>query len=154
VAAVSATAAIARYAGPVLLAHGAEDGIVPRSHFDRLAAAVRAGRTHDPNAAPVETLVVAGGQHSWLYEDAGYRRTVAGFLTRALGGPFDPDSAADLAAATPSERIPEAEAGFGAVDELHGGLRTLAQVALPGATRPPHSERAATAVADTPRAET
>ena len=137
VTAVSATASIARYAGPVLLAHGEDDGVVPRSHFERLAAAARAGRAGDPNAAPVETLLVKGGQHSWLYEDAGYRRAVAGFLTRALGGPFDPATAADLAAATPAERIPEAEAGFGAVDELPGGLRTLAQVALPGATRPP-----------------
>ena len=137
VTAVSATASIARYAGPVLLAHGEDDGVVPRSHFERLAAAARAGRAGDPNAAPVETLLVKGGQHSWLYEDAGYRRAVAGFLTRALGGPFDPATAADLAAATLAERIPEAEAGFGAVDELPGGLRTLAQVALPGATRPP-----------------
>ena len=137
VTAVSATASIARYAGPVLLAHGEDDGVVPRSHFERLAAAARAGRAGDPNAAPVETLLVEGGQHSWLYEDAGYRRAVAGFLTRALGGPFDPATAADLAAATPAERIPEAEDGFGAVEELAGGLRALAQVALPGATRPP-----------------
>ena len=147
VTAVSATASIARYAGPVLLAHGEDDGVVPRSHFERLAAAARAGRAGDPNAAPVETLLVKGGQHSWLYEDAGYRRAVAGFLTRALGGPFDPATAADLAAATPAERIPEAEAGFGAVDELPGGLRTLAQVALPGATRPPRPESDAAGIA-------
>ncbi|HEY2888727.1 MAG TPA: alpha/beta fold hydrolase [Candidatus Limnocylindrales bacterium] len=153
VTAVSATAAIARYAGPVLLAHGDEDGVVPRSHFERLAAAARAGRADDPIAAPVETLVVAGGQHSWLYEDAGYRRAVTGFLTRAFGGPFDPAAAADLAAATHAERIPEAEAGFGAVDELPGGLRTLAQVALPGATRPPHLERDTTSLASIPRAD-
>ncbi len=147
VTAVSATASIARYAGPVLLAHGEDDGVVPRSHFERLAAAARAGRAGDPDAAPVETLLVKGGQHSWLYEDAGYRRAVAGFLTRALGGPFDPATAADLAAATPAERIPEAEAGFGAVDELPGGLRTLAQVALPGATRPPRPESDAAGIA-------
>ena len=140
VTAVSATAAIARYAGPVLLAHGEEDEVVPRSHFERLAASARAGRADDPIAAPVETLLVEGGRHSWLYEDAGYRRAVAGFLSRTLGGPFDAASAADLAAAIPAERVPEAEAGFSTVDELPGGLRTLAQVALPGATRPPHPD--------------
>ncbi|HEV8403445.1 MAG TPA: alpha/beta fold hydrolase [Candidatus Limnocylindrales bacterium] len=147
VTAVSATAAIARYAGPILLAHGEDDGIVPRSHFERLAAAARAGRADDPIAAPVETLLIAGGQHSWLYEDEAYRRAVAGFLSRALGGPFDPATAADLAAATLAERIPEAEPAFGAVDELPGGLRTLAQVALPGATRPPQPDRDATRIA-------
>jgi pimeloyl-ACP methyl ester carboxylesterase len=153
VTAVSATAAMARYAGPVLIAHGEDDGVVPRSHFERLAAAARAGRADDPIAAPVETLLVEGGQHSWLYEDAGYRRSVAAFLTRALGGPFDPATAADLAAATRAERIPEAEATFGTVEELPGGFRTLAQVALPGATRPPHGDRDTATVAGIPTAE-
>jgi dienelactone hydrolase len=153
VTAVSATAAMARYAGPVLIAHGEDDGVVPRSHFERLAAAARAGRADDPIAAPVETLLVEGGQHSWLYEDAGYRRSVAAFLTRARGGPFDPATAADLAAATPAERIPEAEATFGTVEELPGGFRTLAQVALPGATRPPHVDRDTATVAGIPTAE-
>jgi dienelactone hydrolase len=135
VAAVSATAAIARYQGPVLLAHGDDDAIVPAEHLDRLAAAARAGRAADPDPAPVETQVVAGGQHSWLYEDEGYRRTMAAFLARSLGGPFDPVEAADLAAAAPARRLPEAEARFEAVEETAGGFRTLAQVALPGATR-------------------
>ena len=38
---VSASAAIARYEGPVLLAHGDEDTVVPTSHLARLAAAGR-----------------------------------------------------------------------------------------------------------------
>ena len=41
-------------------------------------------------AATVETLVVAGGQHSWLYEQPVYRRAVARMLAAALGGPFVP----------------------------------------------------------------
>ena len=81
--------------------------------------------------------MVAGGQHSWLYEDAGYRRAVATFLARALGGPLGPDEAGQVAASTPAERIPDGEARFGAVDETSGGFRTLASVALPGATRVP-----------------
>jgi hypothetical protein len=135
VAAISASAAIARYAGPVLLAHGDQDAIVPIRHLARLAEAVRRSRAGDPLAALVETLVVAGGQHSWLYEDPGYRRAVARMLAIACGGPLDPETAGEIAAATHAERIPDAESRFGAVEDEPGGLRTLAQVALPGATR-------------------
>ena len=89
-----------------------------------------------PTAAPVETLVIAGGQHSWLYEFAGYRarrralpRDGARRPARARTRP------ARIAAATPAERIPDGEARFAAVAATPGGLRTLAQVALPGATQ-------------------
>ena len=138
---VSASAAIARYTGPVLLAHGSDDEIVPPGHMERLAAAARSSRPVRPtglDAAPtavVDTLLVDGGQHSWLYEDAGYRRAVAGFLARTLGGPFDPAAAAELAAATTAARIPDGETAFAAVKDTRGGLRTLAELALPGATR-------------------
>lgn len=132
---ISATAAIARYLGPVLLAHGSEDAVMPVGHLAHLADAVREARAGDADAAPVETLIVAGGQHSWLYEDAGYRRAVARMLTTACGGPLDPDVAGDIAAATPAARIPDAETWFAAMEETHGGLRTLARVALPWATR-------------------
>lgn len=134
---VSATTAIARYTGPVLLAHGDEDVVVPASHMARLASAVRTARAGDPDAAPVESIVIAGGQHSWLYEDAGYRSAVARFLAQALGGPLDPDEVGRIAAATNAERIPDGEARFDAVATTPGGFRTLAQVALPGATRTP-----------------
>lgn len=143
---VSAADAIARYRGPVLLAHGDLDTVVPRTHMARLAAAARAGRAApgsdaaadaagDP--APVETLVVTGGQHSWLYEIPAYRRAVASFIARAFGGPMTPEDAGEIAAATPSDRIPDAEGQFAAIEDAPGGFRTLAQVALPGATRPP-----------------
>ncbi|MEA2611483.1 MAG: uncharacterized protein QOG32_1209 [Chloroflexota bacterium] len=138
---VSAANAIARYAGPILLAHGTDDAVVPARHMDRLAAAARSTRPYrppeaGPPAADVETLLVEGGQHSWLYEDAGYRRTVAAFLAQALGGPFDPQTAARLAAATATSRIPDGETAFTAVKGKTGGLRTLAGLALPGATKP------------------
>lgn len=132
---VSATTAIARYRGPILLAHGTDDLVVPPRHMSRLAAAARATRAGDPAAAVVETLLIEGGQHSWLYEHAGYRRVVAEFLATALGGPFDPATAGELAAGTLAHRIPEGEGAFAALDETSGGLRTLASVALPGATR-------------------
>jgi pimeloyl-ACP methyl ester carboxylesterase len=144
VAEVSAAAAIARYRGPILLAHGDEDAVVPVGHTARLAAAGRAARADDPDAAPIETLIVAGGQHSWLYEVAEYREAVARVLALACGGPLEPEAAGTVAAATPAERIPDAETRFAAMEEIHGGLRTLAQVALPGGTR---RETAAQAVA-------
>ena len=137
VAGISATRAIARYAGPILLAHGELDRVVPPTHMERLAAAARSSRDGEPGAAPVESLLVAGGQHSWLYEDAGYRATVARFLAKAIDGPLSPDAAAEVAAATHATRIPDGEARFAAVVEATGGFRTLAGVALPGATRPP-----------------
>jgi pimeloyl-ACP methyl ester carboxylesterase len=138
---VSASAAIARYAGPILLAHGEHDAIVPSSHMARLASAAREARAGDIGAPPVETLIVPGGEHSWLYEHAIYRSAVARMLTVALGGPLDPDEAAAVAAATMAERIPDAETRFAAMETTHGGLRTLAGVALPGGTRPPKETR-------------
>ncbi len=139
VAEISATRAIARYRGPILLAHGDADQVVPFAHMGRLAAAARASRAGgDP--AVVETLAVPGGQHSWLYEDPAYRSAVARFLATALGGPLEPDEAARIAAATSSERIPDGEDRFTAVAATPGGFRTLAQVALPGATRAPSAD--------------
>ena len=139
VAEISASNAIARYDGPVLLTHGEDDSVVPVSHMARLAAAARKARAANPAAGEVETYVVEGGQHSWLYEDAGYRGIVAGFLARALGGPLEPSAAAEVAAATHAERIPDGEVQFEAVQDEPGGLRSLAQVALPGATRAPRA---------------
>ncbi len=140
---VSASDAIARYRGPVLLAHGELDTVVPPAHMKRLAAAARAGRgpltAHTDGsdaAAPVETMLVPDGQHSWLYESPEYRRAVASFVARAFDGPLDPAVAGDIAAATAADRIPDAESRFAAVEDTPGGFRTLAQVALPGATRP------------------
>jgi dipeptidyl aminopeptidase/acylaminoacyl peptidase len=142
VAEISAARAIARYRGPILLAHGDADQVVPFGHMSRLAAAARSGRAGRDGAA-VETLVVPGGQHSWLYEDPAYRSAVARFLTTALGGPLAPEEAARIAAATRSERMPDGETRFAAVAATPGGLRTLAQVALPGATRARTAEPAA-----------
>ena len=133
---IDASRAIARYAGPILLAHGSDDVVVPPSHLERLARAATTARAETVDPAPIETLVVEGGQHSWLYEFPAYRRTVATFLATALGGPLTPEAAGLIAADTPSERIPDGEARFAAVAENPGGLRTLARVALPGATQP------------------
>lgn len=147
---VSASAAIARYAGPILLAHGDHDAVVPVGHMARLAGAARAARAGDLGASPVETLIIPGGEHSWLYEHAIYRRAVARVLTVALGGPLDPDEAASVAAATMARRIPDAETRFAAVEQTHGGLRTLAAVALPGGTRPRGTEPPDAAIAVDP----
>lgn len=138
---ISATVAIRRYSGPVLAIHGTEDRVVPVAHLERLARAARAARadraergeraeggTSDggpgPHAAPVETLVIPGGQHSWLYEFAAYREAVARFLTRALGGPLAPDEAARIAGAVNVRRPPDDERRFGILDELDASGRT------------------------------
>jgi pimeloyl-ACP methyl ester carboxylesterase len=101
VADISATRALEAIDRPVLLAHGVDDAVVPFAHLDRLV--------RDATAAghPPQTLVIAGGHHSWLYEFPEYRRTVATFLARALGGPLTPDEASRLAdtCQTPEEKL-------------------------------------------------
>ena len=133
---IDATVGIARYGGPIVLAHGADDRVVPASHMARLAKAARSARADKQPPVDVRTLLVEGGQHSWLYEDQGYRSEVASFLATELHGPLTAAEAGAIAAATPSDRIPDGEVAFAAVTENPGGLRTLAQVARPGATQP------------------
>ena len=127
---VSAGDAIGRFAGPILLVHGQLDQVIPVSHAARLRAAAVAGRTASDPA--VELYVVAGGGHTWLYEDAGYRRALASFLARTLGGPLPADEAGEVAAAVPVKRLPEpAEPLVGTrADNLVGGM-------LAGTTPPP-----------------
>lgn len=139
---VSASRAIARYRGPILLAHGADDTVVPPAHMDRLASAARAARAAAAargavmgTPGPIETLLVEDGEHSWLYESPEYRRAVARFATEAFGGPLTPQLAGEIAAATLAERIPDTEGRFAATEEIESGARTLAKVVLPGATR-------------------
>lgn len=120
---ISAARALGRYQGPVLLAHGDLDDVVPLAHQGRLEGIARRNR-----GRTVETLVVRGGHHSWLFEDPGYRRRVARFLAASLGGPFEPDEASERAAATECLRLPDGEAPFGAVAAEPGGFRSLARV--------------------------
>jgi uncharacterized protein len=127
VAAVSAVRAIEAYRGPVLLVNGSEDRVVPPAHQARLARAATAARAGDPAAGPVEALTIPGGHHSWLYEYPAYRATIAAFLARALGGPLAPEEAATVAASVPAIRLPEAAAGFSALEGEPGGFRTLAR---------------------------
>jgi hypothetical protein len=108
---ISAAAAVGRYRGPVLLAHGDADVVVPLNHLERLTRLARRSRLDDHDADRVESLVVRGGGHSWLYEFPEYRATIARFLTAALGGPLQPDEAAEIAAAVPARRLAIVEAG-------------------------------------------
>ena len=134
VPAVSASSAIARYDGPVLLVHGDTDEVVPLGHTERLARIARASRAGRTGAAAVETLVIPDGRHSWLYEFADYRAAVGRFLASSLGGPLDPDEAAARATAVEATRTPDAEAQFDAVAAEPGGFRSLAAIATRGAT--------------------
>jgi len=146
IASVNATRAVREIDVPVLLVHGDQDGAVPVAHLAKLAAARRASRPH----AVTETMVVAGGRHSWLYEFPAYRAAIARFLAAALGGPLDPDEAATVAAAVPAVRLPEPER-LTALDEEPGGFRSLA-----GLLRRPERPRdsgTATSTADTTGAD-
>lgn len=115
VAEVDSIRAVRAYEGPLLLAHGALDAIVPLTHFERLRASAVTARAGRAGAAPFVDLVIEGGHHSWLYESETYRRSVARFLAQALGGPYPPDRAADLAAAVAAQRLREPEEPYGAL---------------------------------------
>jgi pimeloyl-ACP methyl ester carboxylesterase len=130
--AISATKGVARYAGPILLLHGDEDAVVPVAHVARLERAARDARKAAPRARPVESVVIAGGGHSWLYEWPVYRRAIARFLAGALGGPLDPETAGDVAAGVPATRLADRERPV-AVDEAE--LLEM-PVALPDAEPP------------------
>jgi pimeloyl-ACP methyl ester carboxylesterase len=126
---ISAARAIARYRGPTLLVHGSDDAVVPPAHHERLAAAARSGRAGEIGPAAIETLVVPGGHHSWLYESPVYRRVVAEFLARSLGGPLEPAEAGARAEAVAAERLPDPDPGFTALERQPKGLRTIAELA-------------------------
>jgi alpha-beta hydrolase superfamily lysophospholipase len=126
VADISASGALRRIDAPILLVHGSDDAVVPAGHLERLAGA-GADREH-----PVETLLIEGGLHSWLYEYPVYRRTVAAFLTRALGGPLTPDEAAARAEAVDARRLPDTVRPPTQIELEPGGFRSLARIARPG----------------------
>jgi alpha-beta hydrolase superfamily lysophospholipase len=130
IATISASAALTTHDRPIFLVHGDADDVVPFPHLERLLrVAAKSGRR-------VESLVIPGGRHSWLYEFEEYRRAVAAFLATALGGPYSPAEAADRAGAVAAQRLPAGETPFNAVEAEPGGFRTLAGVALPGGTFP------------------
>jgi acetyl esterase/lipase len=123
---ISASEALRTLHQPILLVHGAADIVVPVSHLERLASVARgAGRN-------VETLVVEGGQHSWLYEFPEYRRAVASFLARTLGGPVTAEEAGELAAAADARRLPDTPRPDTAIQREPGGVRSLLALAIPG----------------------
>jgi dipeptidyl aminopeptidase/acylaminoacyl peptidase len=119
---ISATEALRRIDRPVLLVHGAEDTVVPVAHLHRLETVTLA------TGVPAETLEIAGGLHSWLYEFPVYRRTVAAFLTRALGGPLTETEAAARAEAADARRPPDAARPPTQVELEPGGLRSLVRL--------------------------
>ncbi len=147
VGAISATAAIRAYRGPVLAIHGTEDRVVPFAHLARLVESARAVRADDPDASSVETLTIEGGQHSCLYEFAEYRAAVARFLAEAFGGPMTPDEAAAVAATTDGSRPIEPEHGFSALAGPAGPARPA------GPAGPPRSEGPAAQATDEPGPE-
>jgi len=123
---ISASRALRKIQVPILLVQGTADIVVPVAHLDRLAAVASA------SDRDVETLRIEGGQHSWLYEFPEYRRAVASFLARTLGGPVDAEEAGDRAAASNARRLPDTPRPDTAVQREPGGFRSLLALALPG----------------------
>jgi alpha-beta hydrolase superfamily lysophospholipase len=113
----SATVAAARYRGPLFLLQGELDRAVPVEHLSLIADAARKAR-HAAGSAEVETLVLPGFGHRWLYEAPEMRRRVASFLARSLGGPVAASKAGELAAACVVERPPITTYGFGAIPNI------------------------------------
>lgn len=109
--AVSATTAVKRYPGPILIVHGAHDEVVGADNAVRLERAARgvAGRE-------VELLILPEGRHRWLYEDPAYRGRIAAFLARNLAGAADPDRAAARAVATRVRRPPDTDGRLAALE--------------------------------------
>ena len=83
-----------------------------------------------------ETVVVAGGRHSWLYEDPAYRAAVVRFLAASLGGPLPPDEAAAIAEADAAHRLPDPER-LTTLDDEPGGLRSLVRLVRRHESRAP-----------------
>lgn len=130
---LSASRAVARYAGPLLLVHGALDTVVPPAHEARLENAARRGAARrvaagEPAGGPIEAALIPEGHHSWLYEHEDYRRLVGRFLATALHGPLEPKYAADRAASVDAQRIPDPDESFAAVALKPGGRRTMAEL--------------------------
>lgn len=122
---ISASAALGRYTGPAMAIHGTDDQVVPFRHLERLVAAGRKARAGNPDAAPIETVVIPDGRHSWLYEFPAYRGAIGRFLATALGGPMSPDQAALVAEGIDARRPVEPDHGFSALapvapNEIHG----------------------------------
>ena len=105
--------AASRYEGPLLLLHGDDDHGVPPEHMDLIAESARETRAAE-GSAPVETMLVPGYGHRWLYEVPEVRRRVASFLARSLGGPVSPEEAGERAAAVQVDRPDNPTFGFGA----------------------------------------
>ncbi|MGH2511967.1 MAG: alpha/beta hydrolase family protein [Candidatus Limnocylindrales bacterium] len=128
---ISACAAIARYRGPILLIHGELDQVIPVVHAERLRAAAVAARAGDDRA--IELVLIKGGGHTWLYEDVTYRRRIAAFLARSLGGPLSPEAAADAAAGVAVSRLPEPD-DESLVGDRASGLASAFLAGEPGRT--------------------
>jgi hypothetical protein len=60
-----------------------------------------------------------------------YRRTVAAFLTRSLGGPLAPDEAAARAEAVDARRLPDTVRPPTQIEQEPGGFRSLVRLATP-----------------------
>jgi alpha-beta hydrolase superfamily lysophospholipase len=132
--ATSASAAVGRYPGPVLIIHGALDEIVGAGDARRLERAARRVAGRD-----VELMIMPGARHRWLFEDPAYRGRIAAFLARHLEGGPGADEAAARAIALPVLRQPDTNGQFSALERPDTGA------AVGDAQRPARSTASAAA---------
>ena len=98
----------------------ARDTVVPVGHLRRLVAPA-VGARRRPVRRGVETMVVPGGQHSWLYEDAALPADPwPSFLTRGDGRSAGPGRGGGHRRRDACDRIPDGEAPVRAVEETLG----------------------------------
>lgn len=135
---IDASRAVASVTAPLLLVHGTDDSVVPVEHQQRLIRAAERARLATGSPAPVEQLTIRGGLHSWLYEFPEFRRTVAAFLVRHLGGPLDPADAAARAAAVSATRLIDSSGPIAALSNEPGGIRSLGAILRRATARPTH----------------
>ncbi len=109
--AASASSAVGRYAGPVLIIHGALDEVVGAGDAIRLERAARRVAGRD-----VEVMIMPAARHRWLFEDPAYRGRIAAFLARHLAAAPGPDEAAARAMAVSVIRQPDTNGQFSALE--------------------------------------
>ena len=133
-AAASASSAVGRYPGPVLIIHGALDEVVGAGDAIRLERAARRVAGRD-----VDVMIMPGARHRWLFEDPAYRGRIAAFLARHLPGAPEPVEAAARAMAVSVVRQPDTNGQFSALE------RPTVEPAVGAARRPARSTAAAAA---------